>query len=109
MSVLSTNVPWSILNYCFIIFPDIAHNARQLKYQYELQNDRDREISIQKSALTYAKRFDHFVYVYREYLLLPSLFVLSLVGGVTLGIIVLYFILYLMSELFKLAITILIL
>ena len=93
----------------YFISPDIAHNAHHLKHQYKLQNHHDREVSIQRTALGYARKFDHFLYSYREHVNLPSLFVLAIVSSVTLGLILLYLILYLMSELFKLAITILIL
>ena len=93
----------------YFISSDIAHNTHQLKHQYKLQNHHDREISIQRTALDYARKFDHFLYSYREHVNLPSLFVLAIVSSVTLGLILLYLILYLMSELFKLAITILIL
>merc|ERR1712223_61127 len=85
-------------------FSHIAHNTHQLKHQYKLQNHHDREISIQRTALSYARQFDHFLYSYREHVNLPSLFVLAIVSSVTLGLILLYLILYLMSELFKLAI-----
>merc|ERR1712110_313925 len=90
-------------------FSHIAHNAHHLKHQYKHQNHHDREVSIQRTALGYARKFDHFLYSYREHVNLPSLFVLAIVSSVTLGLILLYLILYVMSELFKLAITILIL
>ena len=106
-SFFQRKILWSILNY--FISPDIAHNAHHLKHQYKLQNHHDREVSIQRTALGYARKFDHFLYSYREHVNLPSLFVLAIVSSVTLGLILLYLILYLMSELFKLAITILIL
>ena len=90
-------------------FSDVVHDIRKQRHQYQLKNDRDREIAIQRSAIAYANHFDHFLYSYREHVSLPTLFVLGIVSSVALGILLLYFILYLVSELFKLAITILIL
>ena len=46
----------------YFISSDIAHNTHQLKHQYKLQNHHDREVSIQRTALAYARKFDHFLY-----------------------------------------------